>query len=433
MNEITVGLLGIGVLLFFCLSGMELGVAMIVSGFLGFSYLRGFDAALSLMGKDCYESFAAYSFTVIPLFILMGQIAFNSGLATKLFDSARKFIGHIPGGLAVATVGGATLFKAICGSTVATTATLGTVAIPEMDRSGYKRVLSTGVIASVGILGTLIPPSAGLMVIAIILEQSVGRLFLSGIVPGLILAVFFVGSIFLWGKLDPTIAPKGPRFSWRDRMSSVSIVIWPLLIFVIVIGGLTMGLFTPTESASIGACAVILLFLFRRELSMSAFIKSVRESLRITAMVFLLLVGSNIFGHFLAMAKITGGIANYVAGLALPAFVIICIMILIYLLGGSIIDDMAFLVLATPVLYPAVLKLGYDPIWFAIVISITIGIGCLIPPMAINVFVTKTMTGEPIGTVYKGTIPFVASMVVLLLLVFIFPGIVSFLPGLLMK
>ena len=433
MGEITIGLIGVVVLIFLCLTGLELGVAMVITGFAGFAYLRGFDAAVSLVGRDFYEAFASYSFTVISLFVLMGQVAFNAGIATQLFNSARKFVGHISGGVALATVGGATLFKAICGSTVATTATFGSVAIPEMDTSGYKRMMSTGIIASVGTLGTLIPPSAGLITIGVITEQSIGKLFMAGIVPGLIVALLFILSIVCWCKIDPSVAPKGLRYTWRERISSMSTIIWPVLIFIIVVGGLTAGFFTPTESGSIGACAVILFVLFRRAIKFKDFTKSVREALRITAMVFLLLAGSTIFGHFVAMAKITGNLADWVSTLSMPPSLIMCLLIVIYLLGGSIIDDMAFLILATPIFYPAVLKLGFDPLWFAIVISITVGIGTLLPPVAINVFVTRAMTQEPMSVIYKGSMPFIASLVVCLVLVFIFPQIVSFLPGLLMK
>jgi len=255
MSEVTVGIVGIFVLLFLFTTGIELGFAMALVGFAGFSYLVSFDSALSLLGTDIWGALSSYSYTIFPLFILMGQVGFNAGIAVRLYNSAHKFIGHIPGGLAMATVMGATAFKSICGSGTATAATFASVAIPEMERYGYDKRLSTGVVSSVGTLGTIIPPSVFLIIFAIITEQSVGKLFLAGIIPGLIIAFFFILIIYGWAKLTPAIAPRGERSTWKARITSLPEVIWVLFIFMLVLGGITTGFFTPSEA---GFCSYLL-------------------------------------------------------------------------------------------------------------------------------------------------------------------------------
>jgi C4-dicarboxylate transporter, DctM subunit len=433
MDEVTIGIIGIVVLLIVFSAGLELAFAMILVGFVGFAYLRSTDAALSLLAKDFYDTFASYSFAVIPLFVLMGQIAYNSGMAEEMYKTARKLIGHVPGGLALATVVGATIFKAISGSTLATSATFSSVAIPEMDKYGYARTLSTGTVASVGTLGLLLPPSGFLILFAMITEQSIGRLFLAGIIPGLIAAFFFLVIIIGWCKVYPEIAPKGPLVGWSDRMRSLAKVFWPLLIFVVVVGGLLAGFFTPTEAGSAGSIAVLVLTVLKKDLNFRAYVKSVFESLRMGCMVLLLVAGSQVLGHFITMAHIPALVAQHTASLAIPPWAIIVMIIFIYLLGGSFIDDIAFMILATPIFFPVVQKLGYDPIWFSIIIGVTLMIGVIIPPVAVAVFVVKSITKESIWVVYKGVTPFLLGLVACLVLLFLFPQIATFLPSVLMK
>src|SRR5512135_1188944 len=257
MTEILVGLVGLLVLLLLFSTGIELGFAMALIGFVGFGYLSGFDSALNLLSRDVYDVITSYGFTVFPLFILMGQIGFNAGIAVRLYSAAHKFVGHIPGGLAMATVMGATGFKAICGSSAATAATFASVAIPEMDRYGYDKKLSTGIVATVGTLGCIIPPSVGLIVYGIITEQSIGRLFLAGIVPGLIIACLFIGIIYGWVKMNPKIAPMAERSTWKARMGSLPEVVWIVFVFLLVVGGIMKGFFTPTEAGAVGTFAVL--------------------------------------------------------------------------------------------------------------------------------------------------------------------------------
>ncbi len=433
MSEVTVGLLGMAVVLCLFLTGIELGFAMALVGFLGFSYIVSFQAGLNLLAKDVFHVFADYGFTVIPLFVLMGQIAFNAGIAKRLYDTSYKFIGHIPGGLAMATVVGAAAFGAITGSSPATAATFASVAVPEMDQYGYRKKLSTGIVSTCGTLGSLIPPSVTLIVFGIITEQSIGRLFLAAIIPGLIISFFLFSIVYGWCRIDPSLGPKGEKSTWKERMVSLKDVIWVLIIFLIVIGGLTWGYFTPTEAGSVGTFAVLLLSIAKRDINFKGFIKSIGEALRTACMVLMLIAGSTIFGHFLVVTKIPMLAADWIVELPYPHFLIMIFILLIYEIGGSFIDDLAFMVLATPIFFPVVIKLGYDPIWFGVILHIFVMIGCLIPPVAINVFVVKNITKIPFGVIYSGVVPFLISYVICAAILFLFPQLTLFLPSVLMK
>ncbi len=433
MSEVTIGIIGLVVVLLMFLTGIELGFAMALIGFVGFSIIVSMKAALNLLAKDVFDVFASYGFTVIPLFVLMGQVAFNAGIAKRLYSAAYRFIGHIPGGMAMATVAGATAFKAICGSSPATAATFASVAVPEMDRYNYDKKLSTGIVATVGTLGILIPPSVTLIVFGIITEQSIGKLFLAGLIPGLIIAFFFICIIYGWCRINPALGPRGEKSTWKERIASLPEVFWVVLIFVLVVGGLMQGFFTPTEAGSIGTFAVLLLSVLKKDINFRGYLKSVAESLRTACMVLVLIAGSTILGHFLAVTRIPMISADWIIGLPFHKDLIMVLIGLIYLLGGSFIDDLAFMVLATPIFYPAIIKLGFDPIWFGMIIAITVMIGVVIPPVAINVFVVKNITKVPFGVIYKGVYPFLISLIVCGALLFLFPQLATFLPAVLMK
>ena len=430
MNEITVGILVLVLLLVLFATGIELGIAMALMGFVGFAYLNGFHPAMQLVGRDVYDVITNYGYTVFPLFILMGQIGFNAGIAVRLYDAAHKFVGHIPGGLAMATVMGATGFKAICGSSAATSATFASVAIPEMDRYGYDRKLSTGIVATVGTLGCIIPPSVVLIVFGIITEQSIGQLFLAGIIPGLIIAFFFMGIIYGWVKVNPKIAPMSERSTWKARVRSLPEVVWIILVFLLVIGGIMQGFFTPTEAGAVGTFAVLLLGVAKRSLNFSGYVKSLSEALRTAGMILMLITGSVILGHFIVVTNIPEKTAEWLVVLPLNRYVIMVLICIVYEIGGSFIDDLAFMILATPIFYPAVQKLGFNPIWFGIVIGVVVMIGVVIPPVAVCVFVVKNITKVPIGQIYKGVTPFLLSLIACAALLFFFPGIATFLPNL---
>jgi tripartite ATP-independent transporter DctM subunit len=432
MSEVTVGIIGLVAVLALFLTGIELGFGMALVGFLGFSYIVSTKAALNLLAKDVFDVFANYGFTVVPLFILMGQIAFNAGIAKRLYDTGYKFIGHIPGGLAMATVAGATAFGTVTGSAIATAATFGSVAYPEMERYGYGKSLSTGIIAVGGTLGSLIPPSVTLIVYGIITETSIGKLFLAATIPGLIISTLFMFIIYGMCKINPSMGPKGEKSSWKERGKSLKEVIWVLLIFLIVTGGMSKGLFTPTEAGSAGTFAVLLLSIAKRDINFGGFIKSVAESLRTACMTLMLIAGSTILGHFIIVTKIPLIAADWTMGLPLPPTLIMLIILLIYEIGGSFIYDLAFMVLATPIFYPIVVKIGFDPIWFGVILHIFVMIGIVIPPVAMNVFVVKNITKVPFSVIYKGVYPFLIGMILCAALLFMFPQICLYLPNKLM-
>ena len=432
MNEVAVGIIALLVVLVLFLTGIELAFAMILIGFLGFGYLISWHAALNLLAKDFFDVLDTYGFTVIPLFVFMGQVAFNSGIAKRLFDATNKFMGHVPGGMAMATVAGATAFKSICGSSPATAATFASVAVPEMDRYGYAKKLSTGIVASVGTLGILLPPSVTLIVFGIITDQSIGRLFLAGIIPGLIVAFFFIVIIYVWATMYPEIAPRSKKFPWSERWRALPEIVWVVIVFAMVIGGILKGFFTPTEAGSVGTFLVLVLTVLRRDLDLKKFFKAVAESLTTACMVLMLIAGSTVLGHFIAVTKIPMITATWITGLHMAPWIVMIFITFIYLIGGSFIDDLAFMILATPIFYPAIDKLGYNPLWFGIMIGVTVMVGVVIPPVAINVFVVKQITKVPFGVIYAGVYPFLISLVVAAALLFIFPGLATWLPGWLM-
>ncbi|OPY68005.1 MAG: Sialic acid TRAP transporter permease protein SiaT [Syntrophorhabdaceae bacterium PtaU1.Bin034] len=433
MSEVTVGILGICGLLILFLTGIEMAFAMAFVGFAGYVILVSLKGAMTMISKDFFDTFASYGFTVIPLFVLMGQVSYNAGIANRLYNSANRFMGHIPGGLALATVAGVTIFKTICGSAAATNATFAAVAVPEMDRFKYSKKLSTGVVAVSGTLGVLLPPSVVLIIFGMVTEQSIGKLFLAGMVPGIFLAALFAAVIVGWCRVNPAIGPRSTRHTWKEKLSSLPEVVWPLVIFVLMIGGLMGGVFTPTEAGSVGTLAVILLTIAKRDIGLRGIVQSIVECLRTGCMVLTLIACSAVLGHFIAVTNIPTLTADWVVSLPVHRSVIMIIIFLIYLVGGSIIDDLAFLILATPIFFPAITKLGYDPLWAGIMLCLTVVVGGVIPPVAMNVFIVKNITKVPIGIIYRGVYPFLISMILLIVLIFIFPQIVLYLPHTLMK
>jgi tripartite ATP-independent transporter DctM subunit len=363
----------------------------------------------------------------------MGQIATAAGISRNLYQSAFRFLGHIPGGLAIGTVAAATAFKAICGSAVATSATFASIAIPEMDRYGYDKRLSCGTTATVGTLGTIIPPSVVLIIYGLLTETSIGKLFLAGIIPGLMIALSFVVTLVGWCKINPNMGPRGEKSTWKQRITSLPSVAWVFVIFLLVVGGLMIGIFSPTESGSVGAFAVLLLAICKRSITVKTFMKAVMDSLEIACMVLVLLIGATILGHFFAVTKMPYIVAEWLGALAVNRNIIMMLIFVVFLIGGSLIEDLAFLILAVPILLPLVLKLGYDPVWFGMIVCVLSMIGAILPPMAINVFVVSGIAKVPIGTVYKGIYPFILGMYLCLFLLLLFPQIALWLPNLLMK
>jgi C4-dicarboxylate transporter, DctM subunit len=432
MSDVSVGIYGIILLLVLFLTGLEMAYCMILVGFLGFTFLMSFPAAASLVIKDFFDNFTTYSYTVIPLFMVMGEFASNSNIAKRLYLGAHRWFGHIPGGLAMTTVVGATAFKAMCGSSLATVGTFSNLAMPEMDRYGYSKELSAGTIASVSTMGMILPPCTVLIIYGLQVEQSIGRLFLAGIVPALMIAALFMAVIAGWVTLKPEIAPRAEKSGWKERFAVIPDAVIVAIIFGVVIGGMITGFFSPTESGTIGTVAIFLLALVRGEVNSAMIVRSFKGALKTSIMTLMLIAGSAIFGHFLAITEIPMIAAKWAGGLPVPGFFVMLLIMAIYLLGGSIMDDLAFMVLATPIFFPTATQLGYDPIWFGILICVTLMIGGLIPPVAIYVFILGNITGIPFKTIYKGVVPFLLALILALILLFVFPQIALWLPNLMM-
>ncbi len=433
MSAAAIGGLMVLFLFFLFSLGLEIGFAMGLTGFIGFALMVNLDAAMNLLAKDIFSVFTSYGFTVIPLFVLMGQVGASGGVARKLYEAAYKFMGHIPGGLAIGTVAAATAFKAICGSSPATAATFATIAVPEMDRYGYDKRLSCGTVATVGTLGVLIPPSVTLIIYGILTETSIGKLFLAGIIPGLMIALSFALTLLGWCHLNPSLGPKGEKSTWPARFKSLPPVLWVVGIFVVVVGGLMEGFFTPTEAGSVGTFAVLVLTTIKRDMDFKRFVKALLDTLRIGCMVITLIAGATVLGHFFLITRLPFHVAEWLGGLNLPPLVIMLIIIAVYLIGGSFIEDLAFLILATPIFLPVVIKMGYDQVWFGVIVCVVTMIGIILPPVAINAFVVAGVTKTPINTIYKGIYPYIIGMAVCLLILLIFPGISLWMPNRFMR
>lgn len=431
MSPAVIGIIGIAVLVFLLFSRMPVGFVMALVGVVGFGLLVSFDAAFNLMVKDIFSVFGSYSLTVIPLFILMGQIAFHSGISSRLFDVAYKYIGHLPGGLAIATIGACTGFAAICGSTNATAATMAAVTLPEMKKYNYDDSLATGVVSAGGSLGILVPPSVVFIIYGVMTEQSIGSLFMAGIVPGLLLAFLFACAVVIWTWLKPQIAPRGPKVGFREKIASLSGLGETILLFLLVMGGLFFGIFTPTEAGAVGAFGTLVIAVARRKLTLKDFIRSLFETTRISCMILVIVAGATVFGHFLAVTRIPFDIANWVSAFELPPGIVISIVILVYLVGGCFIDALALITLTVPIFYPVVSALGFDPIWFGVIIVLVTQIGVITPPVGVNVYVVKGVAKDvPLHVIFKGVIPLLIALIIGTFLMIPFPQIALFLPGL---
>lgn len=431
MEPTTVGLIGLGILVIVLFSRMPVGFVMALLGVVGFSYVVTFDGGMRMLAKDFFGVFGSYSLTVVPLFILMGQVTFHAGISSRLFDTAYKFVGHWPGGLAMATVVACAGFAAICGSTNAAAATMATVTLPEMKRYKYSDVLATGTVAAGGSLGVLIPPSVIFIIYGIMTEQSIGRLFIAGIVPGILLTILFGLAILIWVKMDPDIAPRGLKTTLKEKIYSLKGVFDTLILFVLVMGGLFAGFFTPTEAGAVGAGGAILLGFIRRRLTWKSFIQSAIESTRISCMVLVIVAGASMFGHFLAITRIPFALATWVSELAMPHWAIMAFIIFIYLVGGAFIDALALILLTISIFYPVVTNMGYDPIWFGVIIVLVTQMGVITPPVGVNVYVVSGVAKDvPLMAIFKGALPFLIALIFCALLLIPFPQIALFLPNL---
>lgn len=431
MDPVSIGVIGIFLLILLFLMRMPVAFAMAFIGFLGFSYLSSFQAGLKLLARDVFEQFSNFPLSAIPMFILMGSFAFASGIGKRLYDAAYTILGSLPGGLTMATVVSCGFFAAICGSTSATAATIGKIALPEMKRYRYDDTLAAGCVASAGTLGILIPPSTIFLVYGIITEQSIGKLFVAGILPGIILSVLFVLTVRVICWHNPSCAPAGTPTTVKEKTRALTGIGEALILFGLVIGGLFLGWFTPTQAGGVGAAGALMIGLVRRQLSWRAFMESTKDGLRTSCMVLCVIAGATVFGHFMAVSTIPFILADWVGGLPLPPMAIMGVIVLIYLIGGCFMDAMALVVLTVPVIYPVVTRLGFDPIWFGVIIVLVSEMGVITPPVGVNVYVIKGIAPEiPLETIFKGIFPFLIALFINAALLMAFPKLALFLPNL---
>ncbi len=431
MSPTTIAVIGIVLLVIIFLLRMPVAIAMGVVGFVGFAIASSWDGALRIVAKDLWATFSSYSLSVAPMFVLMGTVAFYSGISSRLFDAANKWLGRLPGGLALASIVACAGFGAMCGSTTAAAAAMGKVTLPEMKRYGYDDALRTGCLASAGSLAIMIPPSTVLIIYGVMTEQSIGKLFIAGILPGILLAVLFMFTVLALVWRNRSIAPRGERTSWLEKIKGLSGTIEMLLLFALVMGGLFVGWFTPTEAGAVGAAGSLVIALVRRKLSLEDFWKAVAETTRITAMVFLIIAGATIFGHFMAITRAPFALSEWVGGLPLPPVVIMVFIMAIYLIGGCFMDSLALVTLTIPILYPIITEMGYDPIWFGILIVLAAEMGVITPPVGVNVYVIKGVAPDvSMNKIFRGIWPFLGAEVVATLMILFVPQIALFLPNL---
>lgn len=431
MSPVEAGILGIVLLIALFLLRVPVAFAMAIVGLVGFGYLSSWKAGVGLLARDFFEQFNSYSLSAITMFVLMGAFAFVSGIGERLYRAAYALIGHIRGGLSIATILACSGFAAICGSTAATAATMGRIALPEMRKYHYNQSFAAGCVASAGTLGILIPPSTVFIVYGILTEQSIGKLFVAGVLPGLVLTFLFMVTSYLVCLINPHYGPPGRPVSWREKLRSSGGAVEALGLFLLVVGGLFLGWFSPTQAGGIGAAIALAIGLLRRQVGLTGVLEATRDSLRTACMILSIIAGATVFGHFMAVSTIPFVLADWIDGLPLPPAAIMAVIVLIYFLGGFFMDSMALVTLLTPVIFPVVLRLGYDPIWFGVITVLLAEMGVITPPVGVNVYVIKNIAPEiPLGEIFRGTYPFLAAIVVTTALLIAFPKLALILPGL---
>jgi tripartite ATP-independent transporter DctM subunit len=430
LSSDAVAVIGFVVLFALMLLRVPVGMAMGLVGVVGYSYIAGAGPALKLVGQTSMRTVTDYTFGVIPMFMLMGAFVSVSGVSKELFKAANAFIGHLRGGLGVATVLACGGFAAICGSSVATAATFSTVAYPEMRRYGYPQSFSTGVIAAGGTLGAMLPPSTVLAVYAILTQQDIGKLFMAGVLPGLLAMAMYVFTIFVIVQLKPDWLPRHEKQSPLERIDGLKNIWAPLTLFVFVIGGLYGGFFTPTEAGGVGASGAFLLGVLRGKLDKAGIKEALLSATRTSAAVFTVLIGALLFGYFLTITQTPQKITEILTSLGLGRYGVLALIMLMYLILGCLMDAMAMIILTVPIIYPVILSLGFDPIWFGVIIVMTVELGLIHPPVGMNVFVIKSVIKEvTFTTIFKGVIPFVVTDLIRLLILIAFPVIALWLPS----
>ena len=433
MSLTLIGIFGILILLFILfIFGIPVGFAMGLVGFIGFAYVMTTGAGVNMLATVTWDTFSNYGLTVIPLFIFMGQIAFYSGVNEKLYNAAFTWVGHVRGGLAMATVMACAAFSAICGSNAATAATMTTVALPQMTRYKYNPMLSTGAIACGSTLGVVIPPSVVLIIYGLSTEQSIAKLFYGGFGAGILLAILLTLTVYVLCTIFPSWGPVGEKTSFKEKLKSLAGAVEMLILFAVVMIGLFVGLFTPTEAGAVGSFFAVVIAVFQKTLSWKNFYNTIFDTMKVSCMVFVIIAGAMVFGRFLAITRIPFDIASWVSGLPFSKLTIMAIIFVIYALGGMVMDSLALLLITIPIFFPVAVKLGYDPIWFGVVITVITTLGAVTPPVGATAYVVGGMAKNvPLEKVFQGVLYFLPAYVICIILMMVFPQLVLYLPGLL--
>ncbi|MEZ2458368.1 TRAP transporter large permease [Salinicoccus roseus] len=430
MTPELIGIIGILAILILFFAKVPVAIALIIVSLLGTTAIRGFEVAFAQLGRTPFDTSSNYSLSVIPLFILMGMVLSNTGIGRDLYRMVDSFVGHLKGGLATATIGTAAIFSSISGSLNATTATVAKIALPEMDKYHYKSSLSTASVAAGGTLGILIPPSVILILYGILTREPIGALLIAGIIPGILQILLFMITIYVLVRSDSDLAPQREgRADTSERLHTLK-NIWPFLgLFLVTIGGIYLGVFTPTEAAGIGAFGALFFAVISRKFNWKMLGGSLEETIRLTAFIFLLVIGANLFGQFLAISRIPVMLTSYIGGLEMNPYIILGVILLVLLILGCFVESLALIVITLPILYPIITELGFNGIWFGVIMIMVINIGALTPPLGISVYVIKGVAKDvPLQTIFKGIAPMIIAMVICVIILIIFPELVTVLP-----
>lgn len=429
MSPEIIGLLFIILMLVMIFSGIWIGVAMALAGFLGYVALEGWDKAVGMVGIEPFAQIFSYTFTCIPLFMFMGAIAARSNLVSDLYETATKWVGQLRAGLGIATVAATAVFSAVCGSSFAADVTMGRIAIPEMRKHGYHPGLSAALVAAAATMGALIPPSLAFIIYGVLTEQSVGQLFMAGVFPGILEALFYIGTLMIIGRIRPRYFPSSaPRVTWGKRFSSLRLTAPVLVLILVIMGGIYGGFFTPTEAAGVGCLFVVIIAIALRRLKFRDFTGAVAETVISTAMIVLLITGAFILMRVITVSGLAEWLAGLIAGLSVSRYWILLMIILFYIVLGCFIDMVAMTILTVPIIYPIIVALGFDPLWFGVIMVRVGEVGLITPPIGMNVFVLSASCDIPVGTIFRGVGPFVAADVVHIALLVAVPEIALWLP-----
>ena len=429
MSPVVIAVIGIAIFLVLLALGMHIGMALAIGGFVGMIMFRGMGAAMAELKTVPWGTAASYSFSVIPLFILMGNFAFCSGISSELFNTCYKWLGRFRGGLGYAAIGACSLFSCLCGSATATTATMGMVSLPEMRKYGYKDSFSTGAISATGAFGLLIPPSVGFIVYGTSASVSIGKQFAAGIIPAIVCIVLSCIAIAIIARKNPESAPRGETFTFREKMASLKGLIGFAIIFVLVLGGIFSGLISPTEGGAIGAFGSFVIMILRKKAQFAAISKALLDAMKTTAMIFMIMIGSTIFGTFLSMSGLPFAMAKSLTSWDVSPYVVLWIIIVVFLILGCFVDSLPLIIILTPIFLPLAQGMGWDLHWFGVIMVMCMLIGLITPPVGMSVYVMAGVSKTPLATVFKGAMPFLITLVIALICMVYIEPISTYLPN----